>query len=570
MKKLWLVAVLALTMLVAVVACTPLASPEDTGDTSAATEDATEAHGATQEEAATEATDTTQAVEETEAEMTTHASAVTQAPEITEAPETVAADEETEAATEAKTEAETEAVTEAPKYTTLFASNVKNAALGDKLNVTDLAYFFQFFMTPDSASDVRANGNSMSYYLAPISEMHAFIDENYAYTVDIETGHDGQQSLTKAGALAFVRGIHKVYSEDVPEVDATHALFPIGNFCEHDGGGSMGGAGIYATVLCNAEGERTLYFIVKYYTDATQQHIGNEMFTIAGVDGDRLTFVDDGTTVAILVGGKKYATVQLSGETTHAKLIPSFDVADAPEAKFAQTAIVTLNDGSTKTIYNPLVAATSASQIGIASRGDEFPFSEVKVEKAEAVSVPETFEKPKADDEHIVGAPVTLFSAQNIHDRATFTANDPVHQGAYNNHCTSVMKNGYVTLTSHGDDPYVAVIPSGTLTKATKTLVVKYRTTSTNTTGQYFVGSGANPQGRGDIVDIPYTADGEWHLAIVDLTGLTALSGDANYLRFDFFKGNSANLSIDVQWIAFFETEEEASIYDQEMGNPAE
>ena len=127
---------------------------------------------------------------------------------------------------------------------------------------------------------------------------------------------------------------------------------------------------------------------------------------------------------------------------------------------------------------------------------------------------------------------------------------------------------GYVTLLGTGEDAYVTAILPGTrdLT-TTKLLAIKYRTTTAGIPGQVFVGSGSRWDGIGDNLTFNYIADGEWHLLLLDLSSVNDLTGDATFLRYDFFtvaKGRS----IDIAYIAFFDSMTNAEIYDARLSTP--
>ncbi len=124
------------------------------------------------------------------------------------------------------------------------------------------------------------------------------------------------------------------------------------------------------------------------------------------------------------------------------------------------------------------------------------------------------------------------------------------------------MKDGYVTLSSiAGGDPYVTAINLNTTDGPTaKFLAIKYRTT-VNRDGQVFISSASGWTGQGDNATFSYTSDGEWHLAVIDLNAVTALSGAATFLRYDFFTGGEGE-SVDVAYIAFFNSEADAQAYD--------
>ncbi len=127
---------------------------------------------------------------------------------------------------------------------------------------------------------------------------------------------------------------------------------------------------------------------------------------------------------------------------------------------------------------------------------------------------------------------------------------------------SATVTDNYVTLVGNGEDAYVTAIPIGTSDATTTKLVaLKYRTNVADIGGQFFIGSGNSWTGQGDSIDFSYVADGQWHLLLVDLSGVTALTGAANYMRYDFF-ADGTNHAIDVQYIAFFDSADQAYAYD--------
>ncbi len=155
--------------------------------------------------------------------------------------------------------------------------------------------------------------------------------------------------------------------------------------------------------------------------------------------------------------------------------------------------------------------------------------------------------------------PTHLITYDDLQKKASKTTNT--------NYCQQIksatVTDNYVTLVCSGTDPYVAAIRPGTRDAVTtKLLAIKYRTVD-DSQGELFIGSGSLWTGQGDHMSYAYIPDGEWHLALVDLSSLTSL-GDRNarYLRFDFFTDGAAGRAIDVQYMAFFETAEQAEMYD--------
>ena len=128
----------------------------------------------------------------------------------------------------------------------------------------------------------------------------------------------------------------------------------------------------------------------------------------------------------------------------------------------------------------------------------------------------------------------------------------------------AVSKNGvkYAHLTAGGGDPYFTVINgAGTMPNY---MAIAYRT-NTAILGQFFIGSGAAPSGQGDYFNLDWNENAGWTLMVIDITALEVTSitdNNINYLRFDFFAGDSAEGDyFDVAYIGFFKSEAAAQLY---------
>ena len=135
---------------------------------------------------------------------------------------------------------------------------------------------------------------------------------------------------------------------------------------------------------------------------------------------------------------------------------------------------------------------------------------------------------------------------------------------------TASADGTYATFVGANDgqygDAWVSLIASPT--QAAQFIAIKYRT-SLDRDGQIFIGSGQGPSGSGDCPMIDYTSDGKWQLAIVDLSTVTAVNAETyqiNYLRYDFFTNGKDDATIDVAYIAAFNTAEAALAYDAQLG----
>ena len=129
---------------------------------------------------------------------------------------------------------------------------------------------------------------------------------------------------------------------------------------------------------------------------------------------------------------------------------------------------------------------------------------------------------------------------------------------------------GFITLTAKGVDPNYFVFREST--KIAPFMAVKYRTTVQNVKGELHAGSvQTSPNGRSDRLLFDYITDGEWHIAVVDLRKIPDYNADThtvNYLRFDFLHSDSGLVGgsyLDVEYIGFFNTVDEASVYPHSL-----
>ena len=276
----------------------------------------------------------------------------------------------------------------ADDITDTFISDVASNAEGTDLQASDLANFFTITY---GAADPHVVSGGM-YQYGGINELYTAVDGLYAFSINM---------LEAANtAMAFVRGTRVVHSVDLPAVDG--ALYPINNYYETDGQGRMGGAGIYAA-LYNGR----LNLMIKSYDDETRTHQINRDYSIVA-DGTNLTIADDGSTIYFLVDGNLLATVALSGSTSYEKIC---DLAEG--ITFAQTAVVTLADGTTDTIENTLVVATVQSQLGIAVRPAAIKFDSIKVLGFSDVEIPADFYVPEVKENLALNKPVDADSVEN-------------------------------------------------------------------------------------------------------------------------------------------------------------
>ena len=133
---------------------------------------------------------------------------------------------------------------------------------------------------------------------------------------------------------------------------------------------------------------------------------------------------------------------------------------------------------------------------------------------------------------------------------------------------TLSQDGSYVTVTTgQVGDPYYQLPMIKGMGYVANYVVIKYRTTSEGFGGEGFIGSGSGPHGQGDNVQYDYVADGKWHIVIIDLSTVYAVvDGVIDYLRWDVFRGGQ-NLTIDLGYIAAFNSIEAAQMYDEKLAN---
>ena len=146
---------------------------------------------------------------------------------------------------------------------------------------------------------------------------------------------------------------------------------------------------------------------------------------------------------------------------------------------------------------------------------------------------------------------------------------------------TYSFDKGYITLTATGIDPYYNILsaPEEDPITVGPIFSVKYRVTSdVPVQGQLYVCYNSNivtleEEGVNTHFEYDYICDGEWQVAIIDLTQVVdveAFDPETNVLkavRNDFFANPApVGLTIDVEYYAFFDTEDDAEAYfEQDM-----
>ncbi len=152
--------------------------------------------------------------------------------------------------------------------------------------------------------------------------------------------------------------------------------------------------------------------------------------------------------------------------------------------------------------------------------------------------------------------PVILFEGETM----VFKGGNQMRDAEYD------FSRGCVTVQPTGSDPHYYLYREST--KIAPFMAVRYRTSARGVGGEVFVGSVQNtPNTRSDRIAFDYVTDGEWHTAIIDLrksADYDQTTNTVHYLRFDFLHsdtGLSGSASIDLEYIAFFDTVDEATVY---------
>ena len=126
----------------------------------------------------------------------------------------------------------------------------------------------------------------------------------------------------------------------------------------------------------------------------------------------------------------------------------------------------------------------------------------------------------------------------------------------------------YVTIDTIGQgDPYYQLPMLNQKGIVAKYAAIKYRSNATVVNSEMFVGSGAGPNGQGDNIKFDLVCDGNWNLAVIDLSEATAVvDGVVNYLRWDPFAIVS-DATIDMAYIGLFTSYEDIFAYDETVAN---
>ena len=166
------------------------------------------------------------------------------------------------------------------------------------------------------------------------------------------------------------------------------------------------------------------------------------------------------------------------------------------------------------------------------------------------------------DDSH----PAYMIDANMLHTKM---------QEGYVNHIGSfkIMTEDnrvYTHIVPNDFDPSAMIIQPEDGLNVPQYMAISYRTN--NTRGSFFLSSENDYPTGTDCVNQTWIGDGAWHLAVIDLTSLGQASisnGRIKYLRMDFLENPKLGSDyFDVEYIAFFESEDAVRSYDTELHLP--
>jgi hypothetical protein len=135
----------------------------------------------------------------------------------------------------------------------------------------------------------------------------------------------------------------------------------------------------------------------------------------------------------------------------------------------------------------------------------------------------------------------------------------------YISDCSGVLDadTGIVRLTASDSDPYYWLLPKNTT--VAPVMVIKYRTEAIGTMGKIYAASHSAISERNSF-HVAYVADGAWRLLMVDIPlWLAEYDMDTNvldHLRYDFINGAKPGQWMEVEYVAFFHTEDDALAYE--------
>ena len=122
-------------------------------------------------------------------------------------------------------------------------------------------------------------------------------------------------------------------------------------------------------------------------------------------------------------------------------------------------------------------------------------------------------------------------------------------------------------------DYFSSLLPVGSSYSNVKYLVIAYRTSAANARGEFWLAARQETSGSSDFqsVNIPYQNDGNWHTAVIDITGLFPDNPHhyLSYLSLTPLRNPQSGQSIDIAYVAGFSSLEDAEKYIDQYQPPA-
>jgi hypothetical protein len=136
---------------------------------------------------------------------------------------------------------------------------------------------------------------------------------------------------------------------------------------------------------------------------------------------------------------------------------------------------------------------------------------------------------------------------------------------AHNATITKDDTTGIATLTATAGDAFYTLFSEAKT--ANRYMAVRYKT-SVSDQMEFFLSSTSTGAEAGQSFKTTLVGDGSWHTAVIDLAnvGVSSLNTETwliNFIRFDFFDA-SADGTMEVEYIAFFDSEDAAYQYNHE------
>ncbi len=189
-------------------------------------------------------------------------------------------------------------------------------------------------------------------------------------------------------------------------------------------------------------------------------------------------------------------------------------------------------------------------------------------------SVTETVTEIETEDPRLSAeyAPVTYFDAKAIYELTKDGIYEDMAQLFY----------GYDEVTYHkeaGKRPYTRIKSWNDYGNAAEAFIslctspmevapifaVKYRTTTPGISMEVYTDSVNNGVTSGNIVRIPVTSDGEWHVEYINLSAIKQFNGaTVNYFRFDFMNASQLpkDAYVDFEYVGFFSSDDEVEMFE--------